>query len=206
MVQADFQLPAADVDTCLQVAKEARSVDSVPKTGPAALPVSQHVDAEIDAELRAGEAIKGFLSPQNAFVLDYNLQCLKKRGMSPDMRQWPPSVSAFSIIVEQTQGPVARATDLRQWTSHHCSDAFAGQNAYNMPSSDIAAVKRECDRRGFTAFTIFKDTAYLRSQSAAQCRQAMTHMPKGATLYLKELPTVAPAEAAAKAKAERIAA
>merc|ERR1711871_553614 len=74
------------------------------------------------------------------------------------------------------------------WTMHPCKDAFAGQNAYNMPSGDVPAVISECDQRGCTAFVIFKNTAHLRSQSAAQCRNAMQDARNGAILFLKKEP------------------
>eukprot|EP00747_Dinoflagellata_sp_TGD_P105293 gnl/TRDRNA2_/TRDRNA2_169504_c1_seq3.p1 gnl/TRDRNA2_/TRDRNA2_169504_c1~~gnl/TRDRNA2_/TRDRNA2_169504_c1_seq3.p1 ORF type:complete len:201 (+),score=22.10 gnl/TRDRNA2_/TRDRNA2_169504_c1_seq3:60-605(+) len=75
-------------------------------------------------------------------------------------------------------------TENLQFEVLHDKECFGGQDAFEMPASNIDLCKRMCALRGFGAFLVWSGTAYFRGQSAAECR-ANLMAASGTVLYIR---------------------
>mmetsp|Transcript_114735 Transcript_114735/g.365928 ORF Transcript_114735/g.365928 Transcript_114735/m.365928 type:complete len:376 (-) Transcript_114735:186-1313(-) len=82
------------------------------------------------------------------------------------------------------------------FAEHPGKDAFHGQDAEQMPASDLAACKRRCRECGYGAFVLWRGTAYFRSRSPDDCTAALSDSVE-CTTYIDQ--TRAPEAAAGSA-------
>lgn len=64
------------------------------------------------------------------------------------------------------------------WNVLKDTDSFLGQNAYEMPASDLEKCRATCERMGFGGFAVWNNRAYFRRQSPARCIEARRRVVK----------------------------
>eukprot|EP00747_Dinoflagellata_sp_TGD_P105295 gnl/TRDRNA2_/TRDRNA2_169504_c1_seq5.p1 gnl/TRDRNA2_/TRDRNA2_169504_c1~~gnl/TRDRNA2_/TRDRNA2_169504_c1_seq5.p1 ORF type:complete len:208 (+),score=22.96 gnl/TRDRNA2_/TRDRNA2_169504_c1_seq5:60-626(+) len=96
----------------------------------------------------------------------------------------PSSGAPFSM--EQLMGMLVnmQGAENLQFDVLPDKECFGGENAFEMPASNIDLCKRMCVLRGFGAFLVWSGTAYFRAQAGAECRANLMDA-SGTVLYIR---------------------